>query len=317
MRTTAAVVWSQRLSETGAAPGALLICAGVELDSLPNVDKSNLVIVPEEPRRAAEASIEEFADLAGVALQSSRILRSPYPDVALVPSGATESKWLESRGGISVARPARLMTKYRLDLSSAAILAALDDRRDGLALLAEALSNPQDTGRFRELLRLFERAFRLGPYDLIDPLATYLSHYARLNYTHEEIHHWLADLRSTSTHADRRDRIALAADVQPVIMRVEQAAYDVLLNKEKWRSPNPSRRDVWQLPAGVLLDGSMAVRADKTVPVMLELLDSFGAYGLDLAYRIHPLPAGWWAIMPKPGKERQGPPLEVVESLTG
>ncbi len=50
----------------------------------------------------------------------------------------------------------------------------LFDRLDGVALLAEALNSPAPLGRYLQLMRLFERAFRRGPGRLTDPLVELL-----------------------------------------------------------------------------------------------------------------------------------------------
>ncbi len=51
---------------------------------------------------------------------------------------------------------------------------ALQDRLDGVALLADSLSEDSAIARARELFRLFERAFRAGPSGCVDPLTSFL-----------------------------------------------------------------------------------------------------------------------------------------------
>jgi hypothetical protein len=51
------------------------------------------------------------------------------------------------------------------------MLSDLEDRRDGVSLLAEALANSHETGRFRELARFYERAFRAPPAGIVSPLS--------------------------------------------------------------------------------------------------------------------------------------------------
>lgn len=95
-------------------------------------------------------------------------------------------------------------------------------------------------------MRVFKRAFRLGPFDLIDPLAEFLAP-GHVGYTHEEVRRWI-ELRQPATHADRRPYFVLERDVQPVVERMIQAAYDVLFNKKIWQ--DKSREAV-----GLVADG--------------------------------------------------------------
>ena len=55
---------------------------------------------------------------------------------------------------------------------------------------------------------------------------------------------------SSATHADVRRRFVLESDVRPVTSRMEQAAFDVLLNKRAWREPSLERRGAWVPVAG-------------------------------------------------------------------
>ena len=94
---------------------------------------------------------------------------------------------------------------------------------------------------------MFKRAFRLGPFDLIDPLAEFLAP-GHVGYTHEEVRRWI-ELRQPATHADRRPYFVLERDVQPVVERMIQAAYDVLFNKKICKT-SPERRSAWSPTAG-------------------------------------------------------------------
>src|SRR6185436_4298514 len=80
-------------------------------------------------------------------------------------------------------------------------LSVLQDRLDGVQLLAEALSHDHATGRFHDLLRFFERSFAQRSGLLVKPLGQFLQG-ADQNYTTREIQHWIE--RGPLTHADRR-----------------------------------------------------------------------------------------------------------------
>ena len=51
-------------------------------------------------------------------------------------------------------------------------LSSVEDRADGVALLAEALNSRNAFGQYTQLIRLFERAFKLGPGAVTEPGST-------------------------------------------------------------------------------------------------------------------------------------------------
>ncbi len=205
-------------------------------------------MIADQIARRSENAIERFADLAAVATFSTRRITSAVPAAGFSGVTAADREWLNGCSGLS--QPAQHL---RLVPAAFAItdpvLLELNDRKDGVELLTEALANTHETGRFREFTRFFERAFRAQPAELVSPLADFLGHYDRLQYTHDEVEKW-HQLRNQATHADRSGRrYVLARDVRPVLMRIELAAYDVLFNKLTWNQPDAARRDTWQ-PAG-------------------------------------------------------------------
>jgi hypothetical protein len=149
------------------------------------------------------------------------------------------------------------------------------------------------TGQFHEFIRLFERAFKLPPRKLAPAVAAFLD--PRFGYTVPEVQHWFEELRDPATHADERNEIVFEADVQPVIGRMEQAAVDVLLNKEVWRDQSTGRRDVWRPESGS--KGPDQLFFPQRVAeggIQGLLLDEFGAFPRDFSANLGSAPAGWW-----------------------
>jgi hypothetical protein len=62
-------------------------------------------------------------------------------------------------------------------------------RTDGLALLAEGLASDHASGRFREFMRLFERAFATDTGKLLAPLRQFLD--PRFGHTEKELATWI------------------------------------------------------------------------------------------------------------------------------
>jgi hypothetical protein len=153
-------------------------------------------------------------------------------------------------------------------------------------------------------------------YRLIDPVAEFLSYFDVLMYGKDETYHWFRTLRDRAVHADKRPDFALARDVEPVLSRVEQAAYDVLFNKLNWRSSDSDRRDVWTPEGGVLPDGSVVLRRDGLAPFKTKLMDGFGAFPLNLEVRFQePYPSDWWIERGDNGRRTRAGKIDVVESL--
>jgi hypothetical protein len=261
--------------------GALL-AASVNIRR-PSINRERRVAVPRRARRSLEDAIEYLADLAALSTRSTRHLSSPHPALALSHLTPRDREYLSQAKGFAYPRlPIRNRMVERIEMRDQALEGLAADRRDGVVLLAEALSAVGHvTGQFHEYLRVFERGFKLGPTGLIDPLARFLRGARGLGYTKKEITHWLLDLRGPATHADRRQDFALASDIEPVIWRVEQAAYDVLLNKKNWRSPDAERRKTYLWTSGLSRKGVFVTQGH--LPTITGApSDPFGAYPLYL-----------------------------------
>lgn len=267
--------------------------ATIPLDKLPEVNDRNLVIVPHDKRRLAELSLEAVANLMAVSCGCSRKIASPSPSVALMPETDDELSWLRARKAIDVNRG--LSTGATRLISPEKTFELLCDRPDGLSLLSEALSHSHVTGRFHELIRLFERAFTLSSSKLIRFLSDYLST-TTLGYSSSEVKDWICKYRHPVTHADRRDDFLLESDIRLIIDRVEQAAYDVLFNKKEWRSTSTDRRNFWTPETGTSSPtGELFLRPGTETAIVIHLLDTFSAYPQDLSACLEKLPDGWWA----------------------
>jgi hypothetical protein len=162
-----------------------------------------------------------------------------------------------------------------------------------LTLLAEALAHDHPTGMFHELLRVFERAFRLTSSKLVAPLGEFLDG-ADMGYSRAEVERWLTVLRHPATHADRRAEFVLESDIRPVIPRMMQAAYDVLFNKVIWRTPSIKRRALWHPSTGTTGD-SFGIYLTRGEPLHMEveLLDEVGSYPMSLDAGLPNIPEIW------------------------
>jgi hypothetical protein len=163
-----------------------------------------MIVIPAEIGRQAESAIEQLADLAAIATSSQRMITSAVPCAGFSGVTRQDREWLAGCAGLSLPPRPLQVVPASLAITDPAIL-TLNDRYDGVRLLAEALADTHDTGRFREMARFFERAFRAQPAALVTPLADFLGYYDKLQYTRAEVEHWHG-LRNRATHADRASK---------------------------------------------------------------------------------------------------------------
>jgi hypothetical protein len=276
----------------------LVVTAETRLSELPSVNDDDQVVVPFETCRELEAAIELIANALSITQRARRVVSSAAPSVALIAESDDERGWLSKRSSFAYPThaPAATLPHVTAKCDVLELLPNLMDRQDGAALLSEALSDEHASGRFKEFIRFFERAFRATSKALVDPLTSYLSQ-APYGYTAEEVRNWLIDVRHPLIHADKRRDFLVEADVRPLLPRVEQAAYDTLLNKEIWRSKDTSRRPLW-IPDAFNTPTGAVIKQHSTPTVHGQIFDGLGVYPLNLKATITNPPRDWWHGFP-------------------
>jgi hypothetical protein len=272
--------------------GALLMCAYIPLDGRPEVDDEGLVVIPSGARKRAERMIEAMADRIAVATDCARSICSPRQVVAFRGEDPEEQAWLEAQKGIAgfdQIAPAQGFSA-KLEPSD---LDHFAGRGDGAALLADALSGRSAEDEFLGFIRVFENAFRESSDKLVPFLAGFLEARQGLGYSKTEVKRWITKLRGAVVHADKK-QLPIAADYRPVIPRMKFAAYDVLLNKARWRENSSDRRQVWTPTSAPLPDGELLVVRGSAGPGRGQILDAFSVYPLDLDAGDVELPGDHW-----------------------
>ncbi|MGE8126318.1 hypothetical protein ACQKQD_05010 [Methylobacterium sp. NPDC080182] len=224
--------------------GTYILPAGHKAPYRPKKTKEGLVNFPNKIREQLEEGIETYSNLISVALNCTRQISSGNPILALRPEDNDDLRYLQEATGFIVKNPPALIAKGSYSFDPEQHVFELNDRLDGVALMAEYLAAGTATGKLREAIRFFERAFRTGGHQIIGPLTQFLGGTV-FGYTEQEVKKWLI-ARDGATHADQRDDVALEIDCAWFTERLEQASYDVLINKEIWRSPDPQRRSMWR-----------------------------------------------------------------------
>ncbi len=273
----------------------VLVVAHVQLDGALEADSNGEIVVPEAPRQRAEAAIEAAANAIAVAEGCGRSIMSPLPCISFIPASPEARAWLSNTKGVATG----VNVEFAMHTSlSPEIMSSLSDRVDGVTLLAETLSHSHGAGRFRESLRVFERAFTLSSTELVDPLSAFLEP-AGLGYTCNEVENWVVTLRHPATHADRRPELILESHVRHVLTRIQQAAYDVLFNKARWRTSDTARRELWMPDQWITADGELWIM-ERTAPTLrVQALDAFRSFPLNVNYHFRQLPDDWWFNVPE------------------
>lgn len=260
-----------------------------KLQHNPKKTKDQFIIVDETLRKKAEYALENFANIISVLAQSKRTITSPEPCFAYIPENDADREFLASCEGIrcETQAVAGFPIEYPPD-----VLRHINDRLDGYSLMAEAFSNTHALGKFNEFFRLFERAFKKSSTALEDPLYEFLTG-TDFSYSKSEIEDWI-EKRHKSRHADVRNEFMKEYQILPIIQRVEQAAFDVLLNKKDWRSPSKARRQVWKPKMGTNSpNSSLFCFGPPKGQLKVQCFDDFGVYPANLENKF-PVPDNWF-----------------------
>lgn len=261
-------------------PGGVLLVGQLPVDKPLVAD--GLVAVSDGDVRRVETALEQFVSLVAVDRRVTHSVSSPMPYVGF---GCSSAAALHELDGLRVDRPC--VTGSQQGQGGAGLLEpptleGLQDRLDGVMLLAEAINQRTGLGEYLQLLRVFERAFRLGPFDLTGPLATFLASGCQ-GFAEPEVSTW-TQVRGAAAHADRREEFVLTADVAPFVPRMREAAYDVLLNKSEWRSRSATRREQWKAASGSAdAAGGIFVTQGSAATLAFQFRDGHAQYPLLLS----------------------------------
>jgi hypothetical protein len=150
-------------------PALVVVAADMDLSQRPVTNSDGLILLPEAERRLLEQSIERFADLLAVARRTSRRIFSAVPEAALRDLNQQDRKWTESVRGFAITGVSRIYVDSSVSLADLPV-AALMDRRDGVTLLAEALSSDHETVSSASFAECWSVPLHAGRLDWLIPL---------------------------------------------------------------------------------------------------------------------------------------------------
>jgi len=270
----------------------LLVSAEIPITFL-DIDQEGFVNIPINEREQCERALQIVADLISICGKCERFVSSASPCWALIPDNPDEKTKLKLSKGLKSKKKQRLSFSTQIPQNNE-IVTKLQDRIDGIAILAEAYSHNRDSGKYREYVRLFEAAFALPFTNLEKILADFLL--PAMGYKRQEIKHWVG-FRHPITHADGRktERLVFDVDVRRITQRMEQAAVDVLFNKLDWHHNTITRRQIYIPPAFTSArEGDGIIRQGSTPVIKFQIFDEFGAFPMDLNAVITNPPESWW-----------------------
>jgi len=254
----------------------VMIASLVKLNGYPKT-KDKFIQFPMGAIGVAESAIEKEASVLSIKAMSPRKLYSPTNYLQIVYESEEELQWLNDTNGyqFSGAPTARMPINIRgtHDVDPQ----FLTDREDGVLLLSESISHTNYMGKYREYMRFFERAFSCPISKLEKKLYQFLSGFEGAGFTRDEVKKWLS-YRNSASHAVQ-DVFLIERNVIPVVERIQQAAYDVLYNKARWRSHCKERRDVFYPSCfSSSSDGARCVVAAENAIFAATSFDEFGSY---------------------------------------
>jgi hypothetical protein len=197
--------------------------------------------------------------------------------VALVADSDEEQHFLDAAQGFGHKTQPDMSFLERM-VPSDKMLATLNDRLPGVALLAEAYAHNTASGRYREWVRFFEAAFSREFTSLGKKLSQTLN--PMLGYTRGEIEAWISK-RHPFIHADGKQATTLLMerDARGIARRMEQAALDILFNKRHWGTWSSERSEVWRPTAWTTgpIHGHV-VQPTEDTKIAFRIIDEFGIY---------------------------------------
>ena len=221
---------------------SLLMHATMKTKSRPET-KDGIVKLPREEIKILHDTLHYYARLISIAEIEKVSLSSPIPGDGFIPENEDEKKFLDSTKGIEIKIGTDMWIKpsYFKEIINDQLL----DRQDGVKIMSNINSINDSLSKFKELVRLFENAFRpRNQNQLVRQLYDFLNSNENAEYERHEIESWITEDRNAAIHGDltRTPFLIHEEDINPDIKRILQAGYDVLFNKEKWHDCSTTRR---------------------------------------------------------------------------
>lgn len=296
-------VSAKKISHESRGDGVrIMVSAEISID-LPEIE-CGLIKIPDESRIKCESILNFLINVMAIQSCCAREIVSVTPPVFLIKESADDDSHLAKTFGIEDQTPKikRFQPYVRPD-DLQQLLIKLTDRKEAVAILAEALTHSTASGEYRDLVRLFEHAFG-GSHSKIDKkLYQFLN--SSMSYSRKEVIHWLS-MRNGISHGDsgHAEKLILESDVSKIVPRMEQAALDVIFNKRVWGVNSKQRRNFWDAKAFTNSQDHTTVQLDREAEITIELMDVYDVYPVKIDNNVVPyvqnenFPPNWWPMTP-------------------
>ena len=247
-----------------------------------------------------EQAIENLINLISVSHKVGRKITSCIPSLFLDRETPKDGFFLDNCNNIILDFPKnQSLSFFKKEFDLDFCIKNLNDRLEGVQIIAEANSSTHLSGKFHDYFRFFEKAFNKENRGLIKPLSEFLEANIVLGYSTQEIEKWIK-YRHESIHANGRNGFLIEKDILDIIYRVEQAVNDVLFNKESWNNVSLRRRNIYEFKDGSFNEnGDLFVcKEDKITQTNISYLDETESYLVNLKSNLNRFGIarnGWWA----------------------
>ncbi len=261
------------------------------------IEKDNITIsISNNIIKEIEEVAEEFINFISLSKNTGRKISASKPSIFLEPENNLDIMNLSIARNMkfeNISNIASARTDFKFDLDFCK--ENLQDRIDGVQILAEANSTNHLSGKFHEYIRFFERAFKRENSGLTEPLSKFLSSNKNLGYSKKEIEKWIND-RNRSVHANDKSGYLIERDVIKFIDRIEQASYDILFNKLEWGNKSIRRRNLFKFREGTDSDmNNLFIPPSTTSNIMMSFLDETKSYPQNISFEVYKsIPKNWW-----------------------
>jgi hypothetical protein len=240
--------------------------------------------------------LEDTINIISLSKISGKKISSSQPSIFLQPETDSELSDLNNASKLALTNPvniAQISVGQELDFEMCQN--ELEDRLDGVKIFSEALSSKSPSGKFREFIRLFERAFKRENRGLIKPLTSFLETAEKLEYNEDEIKDWIG-VRHRLNHSNSKEGFLIDREIIHQIPRIEQAAYDILFNKNDWGNKSLLRRDLFKFQRRVNKNNQVVLKPESTENISLIMYDETRTFPVSYMARFDPskIPSEWW-----------------------
>lgn len=256
----------------------------------------NIIQIANDLINIISNDLEDTINLISLSKISGKKIFSCQPSIFLESECDVDSKKLKKVSKLELTNPvnvAQISVTHLLNFETC--LNSLGDRLDGVKIFSEALSANSTSGKFREYIRLFERAFNKENRALIKPLSLFLGSAKKLEYNEDEIRNWIS-IRHRLNHSNNKEGFLIDREIIHYIPRVEQAAYDILFNKKLWANKSLDRKDLFQFKKRIDKDNRAVVKTKSNEDIGLILYDETRTFPVSFMARFEPnkIPKEWW-----------------------